>query len=285
MKKEIITMMLVVCFLQTGCTLNESEKSFRLPIEDSFLSSDHLEGSQSESDFKIIDDLIEYRGPVYYDARIDPNEIVLDYGDQKVKVPGFTRKDNISCVFVNEEIASVAWHSQYDSSDSIWVKTSKDQGATWALCEISPAGMEKIEHLYLSFDQEGEGFLVAECEGGDLHFLRTSDVGNSWNLDETISQPNTQLYGIAAYTNGVYLYGSDELWKLQDNGTWEKAIFPLISESYVDLKIDSIKSDGKIVLCVMKVRPNNKESWKDFYFVSEDNGQTWYQYVYGNTEN
>lgn len=291
MKEKIFATVLTICFLLAGCTPSEGEKYSISPIEDSSSDPVSLEEPQDDgdslwvsSDPNAVVELIEYSDPSYYDAQPDPNEIILDYGDKRIRVPGFTREDNVSCVFVNEVVAAVAWHSQYDDLDSIWVKTSGDQGATWTLCEISSVGMEKVEHMYISFDQNGKGILVIECEGNSLHFFRTLDMGNSWNLDESISTQNIEPYGIVTYTNGIYIYSWDDLWKLQDNGMWEKVSFPKITEPYEDLKIDSVKSDGKITLIIMMLKPDDESPWKDLYFVSEDNGQTWHQYLYTNTE-
>ncbi len=287
--KHFCTCVVILCLLLAGCAPSERESYPASSAEDR--SSVSLEQPQEEgdslwtpSDPNAVMELIQYNGPGYYDARPDPNEIILDYGDKKIKVPGFTREDNISCVFANEGTAAVAWHSQQDDRDSIWVKTSADQGETWTLYEIPSADMEKIEHLYLSFDQNGEGILAIQCVGNRLHFLRTSDRGNSWHGEERISSPDTDPHGIAAYTNGIYLYGWDDLWKLQDNGTWEKVSFPQTAEPYANLKIDCVKSDGNITLVTMMLKSDGESPWENLYFVSEDQGQTWHPYRYANTE-
>lgn len=291
MKKSIFAMVLTICFLLAGCTLSGGEKSPTSHIED--VSSDPASPEESQDgsdstwkpgDPNAVVKLIEYRGPGYYDAKPDPNEIILDYGDKRVKVPGVTRENNVACVFVNEAAAAVAWHSQYDDPDPIWVKTSGDQGATWSLCEISSAGLEKVVHLYLSFDRDGKGILVIECEGNSLYFFRTSDMGNSWNPDESISTQDIEPYGIATYTNGTYIYSRDDFRQLQDDGTWKKISLPKITEPYEDLKIDTVKSDGKITILTMILKPDDESPWKDLYFVSEDNGQTWHRFLYTYTE-
>lgn len=287
MRKRIFILLLTICLLLAGCTPIDEEGSSTSLAENSSTASVYLEESQDDGDSPwaprdadAVVELIEYSGPSYYDAKPDPNEITIDYGDTQVEVPGFTRKDNISDVFISEMVAAATWHPQNDSLAPIWVMTSTDQGANWTTCKVPSDGMEHLEHLYLSYDQNGDGLLMVICQESGPYFFRTQDMGNSWALDENIHTPDMDPSGIDTFTNGTYIHNLETFWQLQEDGSWRKVSLPETPEPYQRLQTSEMKSDGTITLMIMIAQSDEGNSWENVYFVSEDNGQSWHHFIY-----
>lgn len=287
MGKRIFILLLSTCLLLAGCTPIDGEGFSASLAENSSTASINLEESQDDSsslwsprDPNAVVELIEHRGPSYYDAKSDPNEITIDYGDTRIKVPGFTRKDNISDVFISEMVAAVTWYPQNDSLSPIWVMTSGDQGGNWITCKVPSDGMEHLEHLSLSYDQNGDGLLMVLCQESGPYFFRTQDMGNTWALDKHIHTPDICPFEIDTFTNGTYIYNLETFWQLQEDGSWRKVPLPEITESGQRLQTSEIKSDGKITLIMMIAKSCEGNSWDSIYFVSEDDGKSWHHFIY-----
>jgi len=222
----------------------------------------------------------EWVHPGYADAK--PNGTDLYYKDKTVRIPyDYELGSGFDAIFVDESMAAFAY-TPLEGDDPILLLCSEDQGETWVNAEISMEGKERPEHMYVTFAGKNTGYLVVKYNENTYLFYTTHDIGKTWELSNLGELPEpTDIYGIAAKANTVYLYGETKdsiviYTNHNDGEVWKTTKLPLTEQEYARSHITEFwyaPDESPLVIQLFVKEPD--ENRMHSYYVSLDDGENW----------